>query len=153
MLYPSVDLMYQAKGLTDIMNNVTQNESPCSIPRLTLIVSIFSFPFLVFISIEISQVLTIFLMKSISTTGTPWHSKHRNCQGWETESNAFFKSTQVQVRFLRLNWASSRTILSTNKLSVHPMGSGFPPLWSSCSMFWLASILRRLWLMTAVINL
>ena len=63
MLYPSVDLMYQAKGLTDIMNNVTQNESPCSIPQLTLIVSIFSFPVLVFISIEISQVLTIFFNK------------------------------------------------------------------------------------------
>ena len=68
MLYPSVDLMYQAKELTDIMNNVTQNESPCSIPRLTLTVSIFYFPFFVFISIEISQVLTIFLMKSISTS-------------------------------------------------------------------------------------
>ena len=27
MLYPSVDLMYEAKVLTDIMNNVTQNES------------------------------------------------------------------------------------------------------------------------------
>ena len=75
MLYTSVDLMYQANGLTDIMNNVTQNESPCSVPRLTLIVSIFSFPLFVFISIEISQVLTIFLMKSISTTETPWDSK------------------------------------------------------------------------------
>ena len=85
--------MYQAKGLTDIMNNVTQIESPCSIPRLTLIVSIFSFPFSVFISIEIYQVLTIFLMKSISTTGTPWDSKQRNNRGWDTESNAFFKST------------------------------------------------------------
>ena len=28
-------------------------------------------------------------MKSISTTGTPWDSKHQNNQGWETESNAF----------------------------------------------------------------
>ena len=98
------------------MNNVTQNESPCSILRLTLIVS---FPFFVFISIEISQVLTIFLMTSISTTLTPWDSKQRNNQGWKTESNAFFKSTQVQVRFLRLNWASSRTILPTNKLLLY----------------------------------
>ena len=66
-------------------------------------------------------------MKSISTTGTPWDSKQRNNQGCETESNVFFKSTQVQVRFLRLNLASLRTILSTNKLSVHPMDPGFPP--------------------------
>ena len=96
MLYPSVDLMYQAEGSTDIMNNVMQNESPCSIQQLTLLVSTFSFlSFVFYFSIEISQVLTIFLMKFISTTGTPWDSKQRNNQGWETESNAFFKSTQV----------------------------------------------------------
>ena len=64
-LYPSVLLKYHAMGFSARVNNLTQKESPCKIPLVTLIGPIFSLPSLVFTSIVILHVFMTDLMRCI----------------------------------------------------------------------------------------
>ncbi len=54
---------------------------------------------------------------------------------WLIESKAFFTSSHVQERFFFLSFASSSVVLSSIKLSMHPIEFVVHPLWSIC-MYW-----------------
>ena len=86
ILYPSVDRRYQATGFKPIINNATQKESPCNIPRKISIGPINSKSLSVLTSNVIFHDIINLRIKSHKFFGTRWISRHLRIHWCETES-------------------------------------------------------------------
>ena len=131
-VYPSVLRICHAIGFKQIVNSLTQNESPCKIPCLSWIGPMYSLGTAVLTSRVIFQCFIVLLINYAILVGILCICRQKFNQLWFIESNALFTSIHVHDRFFLPNWASSSTALSINKLSMHPIDPDAHPRWSIC---------------------